>query len=1077
MKELFIYDTAKDCKSFIIFFYNKINKIFADKGIKDSLLLFLAFINASLESKLPIPFKHCFLNCNLFENNFDECFEENEIEKSPINNINNKQWSILKKLNNISDQLFQDIFDSIDKNKERWGKYLEDNLTDLKNNYYLNNLVFPDQELEKYISPLVKFIFFYLVKPHKREFLIQLFLKNNLYNYSATPHYEDILFIEKNGMKEFFSHMIKTQIEDLDITKAFKNFNAYRDHALVLIAPSDNMNIYDKILYEYCYLKMFSTSNINNNLNNANMEANKLAEKQVSSKIVTELSNNLKEKESKEKSEQTTSQVNNIPTNQQQKTQEQGQIITSLTEIKYKEIILDNNVDLSPQDFEYIRGIIKSGGVVIIKNAHLIGNLFNELIKEIMQVKLEEISPNFKFVLICNQDEVIKNTSIYEDCRIINDNLIKEDDIELSRINKRYFSNHKFISVKDRVLTMISKIPTQIYTFILNSNIHFLRLFLRKLIYSYIILFSVLESLNMRNPFTFGRKDFYALSKFIITYLEGENFSEEKYKNEFINQENATGLNFVSFISVLNNIFVYNRQMETREEYLVNKLINYIFNLKTFMSPDFYLDLSNIKIGIKHNNGDISFEDVYKAFNYFFSEEYENLLPGQSIEQLKSKTEKYTENIFNNIISVIDYNKDIEARDRYAKEIDFSKIYSTLNNFKELIPENIQYEHREDVIELEGNEYEINPALFKKNKFGLFFNSFDEALLYEIVEFNKKLGEFNRELNILLGMLERKYAYDEYHLKTFDILGKGKIPKELNIFYEVQNFNKNLKFPLYKSVLLNRISLFREWLKEGKMNCYHLPLFTNIELFIYCIKMHFSQKYYGENDYAKVTPEMINLKFISTRFQTYAELESNEKELYYYNTAYHNEIIWVDGLILNNASIDPSNKHLIFSNLQSNIKQKLNIVGIVYNVQHFENDDESENVEENEEEEEEEEAEEEGEKEEKGEKGENEENKEKTGDKKEGKGVKEKTVDEKKYEEILKQNKEKKEDFKGENQSVKIYIYGNKGNVMVNKYHNDDPIGFFEFKMINNDINGQNFINENDIKITVDDYDDFIKSA
>ena len=71
----------------------------------------------------------------------------------------------------------------------------------------------------------------------------------------------------------------------------------------------------------------------------------------------------------------------------------------------------------------------------------------------------------------------------------------------------------------------------------------------------------------------------------------------------------------------------------------------------------------------------------------------------------------------------------------------------------------------------------------------------------------------------------------------------------------------------------------------------------------------------------------------------------------------------------------------------------------------------------------------------------------------------------------------KQEEFKSENQSVKIYIYGNKGNVMVNKYYNDDPIGFFEFKMINSDINGQSFINENDIKVTIDDYDDFVKNS
>jgi hypothetical protein len=101
VKEVFIYDTVKDVKSLIIFFYNKINSIYADKEIKESLLLFLAFIIANLKGNIPVPFKQCFLNVNLFDNNFDECFEENEIEKSPINNINNKQWSILKKLNTL----------------------------------------------------------------------------------------------------------------------------------------------------------------------------------------------------------------------------------------------------------------------------------------------------------------------------------------------------------------------------------------------------------------------------------------------------------------------------------------------------------------------------------------------------------------------------------------------------------------------------------------------------------------------------------------------------------------------------------------------------------------------------------------------------------------------------------------------------------------------------------------------------------------------------------------------------------------------------------------------------------------
>ena len=55
--------------------------------------------------------------------------------------------------------------------------------------------------------------------------------------------------------------------------------------------------------------------------------------------------------------------------------------------------------------------------------------------------------------------------------------------------------------------------------------------------------------------------------------------------------------------------------------------------------------------------------------------------------------------------------------------------------------------------------------------------------------------------------------------------------------------------------------------------------------------------------------------------------------------------------------------------------------------------------------------------------------------KEEIKEIKEKTEEDKAYEKILEENKE--EVFQEENQSVRIYIYGNKGNVMVNKYYND----------------------------------------
>ena len=75
--------------------------------------------------------------------------------------------------------------------------------------------------------------------------------------------------------------------------------------------------------------------------------------------------------------------------------QEQG--IIYISEIKYKEIVLDNNVDLTQQDFEYIKNFMKIRGVIIIKNTQLLGHLFNELIKEMLQMKPDEISSNLNW--------------------------------------------------------------------------------------------------------------------------------------------------------------------------------------------------------------------------------------------------------------------------------------------------------------------------------------------------------------------------------------------------------------------------------------------------------------------------------------------------------------------------------------------------------------------------------------------------------------------------------------------------------------------------------------------------------
>ena len=230
-------------------------------------------------------------------------------------------------------------------------------------------------------------------------------------------------------------------------------------------------------------------------------------------------------------------------------------------------------------------------------------------------------------------------------------------------------------------------------------------------------------------------------------------------------------------------------------------------------------------------------------------------------------------------------------------------------------------------------------------------------------------------------------------------------------------------------IIQKRISLFKEWIRNGNLNYYHLPIFSNVELFIYCLKMNFCRKYYGDNDYSKITPDRIIIKFIQTKFKTFEELSSNEKALKYYKNMYKNEIIWVDGFILNNAYISEDGK-LIFNNSKKNIKNKMNIVGVTYNIEQFFEDNNSESESNSGDEDNEEES----------------ENKEKN------------IIDEKN--DLIKDNK------------IKVSIYGNGNQCLNNKYYDNQSIGYLEFESGENF--EQDFVHENDIKITIEELGDFI---
>ena len=409
-----------------------------------------------------------------------------------------------------------------------------------------------------------------------------------------------------------------------------------------------------------------------------------------------------------------------------------------------------------------------------------------------------------------------------------------------------------------------------------------------------------------------------------------------------------------------------------------------------------------------------------------------------------------------------------------VENLDLFKIKKNLNDLQEKIPHYIPYKIQEYAIDLDSED-SINPSIFKKNKYGLYFNSLDDCLYNEIIYFNKKLELFHNEINIIISMINGERLYNNLYYNNFLILNKDLIPFELNIININENIeenpinkinNNNLNIKSFIRIITYRIKLFKSWLKEGYLRYYHLPLFHNIQLFFNDLRIHFCKKYYGENDYSKITPEMICLKFITTKCSTYEELCSSEdRNLDYYNKLYNNEIIWVNGLILQNAKIDPDYcQYLIVNKNNEKTSQKMNIVGITYYIYKYKNE-EGDNVNNEKENNEEENEDTNG-------------NENKTeSNMSESKNYNETSEENSKTESKIKNSenngenntKENKDDIMEEIKKIKVYIYEKRNRCKYHKYYKENSIGYIEFYM-NNDKVDQNYIFEHDINIIVDEY-------
>ena len=202
---------------------------------------------------------------------------------------------------------------------------------------------------------------------------------------------------------------------------------------------------------------------------------------------------------------------------------------------------------------------------------------------------------------------------------------------------------------------------------------------------------------------------------------------------------------------------------------------------------------------------------------------------------------KYGSDIYENIINIIDKKYITELNDLMTP-FNMKKINNYLLKLESEIPMDIPYVIQDNQIDLE-NTQTICPSLFKKNRFGIYFNCLDESLYFEINLLNNKIKEFHKEIANIIKMIQGKINYNNQYYNLLKYLNDGKIPPILNIYNNINYLNIEHNINNYLKIIENRINIFKIWLRDGELEYYHLPIFTNIELFFHCLKMNFCKNF------------------------------------------------------------------------------------------------------------------------------------------------------------------------------------------------------------------------------------------
>ena len=613
--------------------------------------------------------------------------------------------------------------------------------------------------------------------------------------------------------------------------------------------------------------------------------------------------------------------------------------------ISLKEII-PNKTEFTNSEMDTIRGAMKNGGVIFIRNCHIVRDALVRLIDE-MQDSSYTLSEYFKLILLFDNKHLLPH-SLYYNCNIINRDLTL------------------LTEMKEYLLDLISSTPTNLFNRFMNSEVNNSSAFYLKKLYIYftvviviLVQYSEIKSGIFKIPIRFQRKDYFSILAYLYKYMSS--ISEDKQK-EMANPDNFYFFTYESLIKIISDVFISARMITKEEFENMNEFLQQIYDNSFFLKEEYlffydefiimnidekkyplsneinvYREMERLESPRKRssvvqgnnglNNSMVSNGPKYMIpksaliaeFEKIPSEIYNNLLYGVSQSMLKEKKEMYVRQFFDIICINNVVNKRQNTPNIDINKININQVLERVNKIKHDMPDML-------------NTTEANPVLFKVNKYNELFNPLDECLQVEINSFNNFLAKLEEDINSLLSILKGDMIFVKKYYNIVESINQNKVPKEWSLSkYPIENSEDLETFP---AKIKARYDFFNTWIYDGLVKVYDLSFLSNDRLFITLLPIYFQKKL----PEGKASSDKIKLHFKLTKYDSNIEMTDEILEEYKKNNIFNNnEFLLIKGLKLKGfESVKEEERDVKYFKENENTKNDaLPIISVTFSVEEY----------------------------------------------------------------------------------------------------------------------------------------------